>query len=168
MILLQQPPAVFQLNGLQNSLTRLKTAQGGKCNDKKHPLLYKRKMWCDEVPLQDEVKNFTKFIYSPLYSYSSEFHRSTEVKNYLLNVAVKGTVSVLMGLASASAEYQRKETTSSEREVISLSSSLYARKGFLVSSKEGPTYVDQDVRFKVEGMELGLEDILIVTTEVER
>lgn len=126
-------------------------------------------MWCNGFPLQHNVKDdFTQSIYSPLCSYSSECHRNKEVKNYLLNVAVEGTVSVIMGLAAASAKYQRKETTSSEREVISLSSSLYARKGFLLSGKERPVYVDKSVRFKVEGIEIGLEEILIVTTEVER
>ena len=86
----------------------------------------------------------------------------------MLNVAVKGTVSDLMGLASALAEYQRCETTASEKEIISLSSSVYARKGFLVSDSERPTYVDGGMRFDVEGIELGLEEILIVSMEVER
>ena len=36
------------------------------------------------------------------------------------------------------------------------------------SSSVGRKYVDQGVRFKVEGKEIGLEEILIVTTEVER
>ena len=52
---------------------------------------------------------------------SSERHENKEVKNYLLNVAVKSTVSVLIGLAAASAEYQIGETTSSEKEIISFS-----------------------------------------------
>ena len=73
-----------------------------------------------------------------------------------------------MGLASASAEYQRSETTASEKEIISLSSSVYARKGFLVSDSERPTYSDGRMRFDVEGIELGLEEILIVSMEVER
>ena len=105
--------------------------------------------------MQHNVKDdFTQSIYSPLCSYSSECHRNKEVKNYLLNVVFEGTVSVIMGLTAASAKYQRKETTSSE--VISLSSSLYARKGFLLSGKERPVYVDKGVRFQVEGIEIGL------------
>lgn len=99
-------------------------------------------MLCNKATLQDKIKKFTKFIDSPLCCYSSESHINKEVKNYLLNVAVKGTVSDLMGLASALAEYQRCETTASEKEIISLSSSVYARKGFLVSDSERPTYVD--------------------------
>ena len=29
-------------------------------------------------------------------------------------------------------------------------------------------YYDKDIKFKIEGLEIGLEEILIVTTEVER
>lgn len=86
-----------------------------------------------------------------------------------MNVAVNGKVSVLMGLAAASAKYQRKERTSSEQEVISLTSSVYARKGFLISDKKlTPTYVDKGMIFNVDGVEIGMEEILIVTTEIER
>ena len=88
-------------------------------------------MLCNENTLQDKIKTFTKFIDSPLCCYSSESHINKEVKNYLLNVAVKGTVSVPMGLASASAEYHRSETTASEKEIISLSSSVLHEKVFL-------------------------------------
>ena len=92
-------------------------------------------MWCDGVPLQFEAKDdFKQFIYSPLCSYSSDYHRNKEVKNYLLNVAV------LKGLAAASIRYQRREETTTDREMISLSSSVYARKGFLVCEKERPAY----------------------------
>ena len=126
-------------------------------------------MWCDGVPLQFEAKDdFKQFIYSPLCSYSSDYHRNKEVKNYLLNVAVNGTVSVLKGLAAASIRYQRREETTTDREMISLSSSVYARKGFLVSEKERPAYYDKGIKFEIEGLEIGLEEILIVTTEVER
>ena len=90
------------------------------------------------------------------------------MKNYLLNVAVNGTVSVLKGLAAASIRYQRREETTTDREMISLSSSVYARKGFLVSEKERPAYYDKGIKFEIEGLEIGLEEILIVTTEVER
>lgn len=123
---------------------------------------------CNEATLQDEIKKITNFIDSPLCCYSSESHINKEVKNYLLNVAVKGTVSVLTGLASASAEHQRSETTSSEKEIISLSSSVYKRKGFLVNDSERPTDADGGMRFDVEGIELGLEEILIVSLGVER
>ncbi|KAL9985833.1 hypothetical protein ACROYT_G008281 [Oculina patagonica] len=99
---------------------------------------------------------------------STECHRRGEVRDYLLKVAVSGEVSVLGGIAAASAKYQRKERTSNEREIMSLSSSVYTRKGFFVSDKETPSYVDNGMSFKVEGIEIGLEEILIVTTEVER
>ena len=126
-------------------------------------------MWCDGVPLQFEAKDdFKQFIYSPLFSYSSDYHRNKEVKNYLLNVAVNGTVSVLKGLAAASIRYQRREETTTDREMISLSSSVYARKGFLVCEKERAAYYDKGIKFEIEGLEIGLEEILIVTTEVER
>lgn len=128
---------------------------------------YSEKMFCNEVALQHDGK-FNQFRFSPLCLFSSECHRRGEVRDYLLNVAVSGTVSVLGGIAAASAKYQREENASSEREVISLSSSVYTRKGFLVSGKETPTYVDNHDGFTVEGIEIGLEEILIVTTEVER
>ena len=128
-----------------------------------------REMWCDTVPLQFEAKeDFKQFTYSPLCSYSSDYHRNKEVKNYLLNVAVSGTASVLKGLAAASIRYQQREEATNDREIISLSSSVYARKGFLVCGKEGLAYYDKGMKFKMEGLEIGLEEILIVTTEVER
>ena len=41
-----------------------------------------------------------------------------------MNLEVEGKVSVLMGLAEASANYQHKDESSTNREVISLSSVL--------------------------------------------
>ena len=94
-------------------------------------------MWCDGVPLQFEAKgDFKQFTYSPFCSYSPDYHRNKEVKNYLLNVAVGGAASVLKGLAATSIRYQQREETTNDREIISLSSSVYARKGFLVCGKE--------------------------------
>ena len=103
-----------------------------------------------------------------LCSFSPEVHRSGKVKDYLLKVGVTGEVSVLAGIAASSVKCQQKEKKSNEREVISLSSSVYTRKGFLVSDKETLICVDKGMRFNVEGIEIGLEEILIVTTEVER
>ena len=85
-----------------------------------------------------------------------------------MNLEVEGKVSVLMGLAEASAKYQHKDESSTKREVISLSCSVYARKGFFIPDKERPTYTDKGMDFTVEGMEIGLEDVLIVTTEYQR
>ena len=127
-----------------------------------------REMCCNEVALQCDDGKFTQFIFSPLCSFSSEVHRSGQIKDYLLKVGVTGEVSVLAGIAASSVKCQRKETKSNEREVISLSSSVYARKGFLVSDKETLICVDKGMRFNVERIEIGLEEILIVTTEVGR
>ena len=118
--------------------------------------------------LQCDGGKFTQFIFSPLCSFSSEVHRSGKVKDYLLKVGVTGEVSVLAGIAASSVKCQQKEKKSNEWEVISLSSSVYTRKGFLVSDKETLICVDKGMRFNVEGIEIGLEEILIVTTEVER
>ena len=85
-----------------------------------------------------------------------------------MNLEAEGKVSVLMGLAEASAKYQHKEESSTKREVISLSCSVYARKGFLLPDKETPTYSDKGMSFSVDGIEIGMEDILIVTMEHER
>lgn len=124
------------------------------------------------VPLGNAVKfdgkNFTHFISSPLCSYSSSRHRSGEIKDYVMNLEVKGKVSVLMGLAEASARYQHKDESSTKREVISLSCSVYARKGFLIPDRETPTHSDKGLKFNVERIEIGMEDILIVTAVYER
>lgn len=93
-------------------------------------------MLSNEVTLQYQDGKFNQFIFSPLCSFSSKCHRRGEVKDYLLKVAVSGEVSVLEGIAAATAKYQRKEKTSGELEVISLSSSVFTRKGFLVSDKK--------------------------------
>lgn len=124
------------------------------------------------VPLGNAVKfdgkNFTHFISSPLCSYSSSRHRSGEIKDYVMNLEVDGKVSVLMGLAEASARYQHKDESSTKREVISLSCSVYARKGFLIPDRETPTHSDKGLKFNVERIEIGMEDILIVTAVYER
>ena len=73
-----------------------------------------------------------------------------------------------MGLASVSAKYNDKKESSSKREVISLCCSIYARKGFLLAAREGKLYSDKGMDFKVEGIEIGMEEILIVTMEYER
>ena len=126
-------------------------------------------MWCDGVPLQFEAMGvFKQFTYSPLCSYSSDYHRNKEVKNYLLKVAVRGTASVLKGLAADSVRYQQRKETTSDREIISLSSSVYAGKGNLLCGKEGLAYYDKGMKWKMEGLEIGLEEILIVKTEVEK
>ena len=72
------------------------------------------------------------------------------------------------GLASASIKYRHKDESSSEREVISLSCSVYARKGFFIPRQEMPKYSNNGVDFNIEGMEIGMEVILIVTSEYER
>lgn len=124
------------------------------------------------VPLGNAVKfdgkNFTHFISSPLCSYSSSRHRSGEIKDYVMNLEVDGKVSVLMGLAEALARYQHKDESSTKREVISLSCSVYARKGFLIPDRETPTHSDKGLKFNVERVEIGMEDILIVTAVYER
>ena len=125
-------------------------------------------MWRNEVVLQYEDGKFNQSIFSPLCSCSLECHRRGEVRDYLLEVAVSGSVSVLVGIATASVKYQRKEREFSVREIISLSSSNYTRKGFLVRNEETPSYVDNGISFNVEGIEIGLEEVVIVTTEVER
>ena len=108
-----------------------------------------------------------KFISSPFCSYSSRWHRKNELNNYLLSWEVEGKVSVLKDLASASAKYHHKEESSKKREVFSLSMSVYPRKGYLVP--EAHTKIsDQGVDFFVEARKIGMEDILIVTSEHER
>lgn len=72
-----------------------------------------------------------------------------------------------MALASTSAKYQREYSTSSRQEIISLSSSVYAWKGFLVRDKY-PTMLRKKADINAEGVEIGLEEILLVTTEVKR
>ena len=126
-------------------------------------------MWT-KVPFtpHSHENKFTKFISSPLCSYSSRRHQTDEVNNYVMSLEVEGKVDVLMGLASASLNYRHKDVSSSKRQVISLSSSVYARKGFLVPSRRVPKYTDNGVDFNVQGMEIGMEDILIVTSEYER
>ena len=82
-------------------------------------------------------------------------------------IRISGEVSLLAGISAASVKYQRKEKKSSEREGISLSSSVYRRKGFLVSDEESLICVDKGMSLNVEGIEIGQEEILIVSTEVE-
>ena len=84
-----------------------------------------------------------------------------------LSVEVEGKVSVLKDLSSASAKYHHKAESSIKREVFSLSLSVYARKGYLVREAHA-RISDQGVVFDVEAMEIGMEDILIVTSEHER
>lgn len=126
-----------------------------------------------KVPLGNAVKsvdkkNFPYFVSSPLCSYSSSRHQGREVKDYVMNLEVEGKVSVLMGLAKASAKYQHKDESSTRREVMSLSCSVYALKGYRLPGKETSTFSDRGINFSVEGIEIGMEDILIVTTEYER
>ena len=118
--------------------------------------------------LQGDEEQFTSFTSSPLCSYSSRYHKSSEVNNYVMNLEVEGKVDILMGLASASMKYRHKDESSSKREVMSLSSSVFARKGFLFPSKGSLKYSDKGMDFNVEGIEIGMEDILIVTSEYER
>lgn len=125
-----------------------------------------------KVPLGNAVnldgKNFTHFISSPLCSYSSSRHRSSEIEDYVKNLEVEGKVSVFKGLAEASARYQLKDQSSSQREVISLSCSVYARKGFLTPDGETSTHSDRGPKSNFQRIEIGMEDILIVTAVYER
>lgn len=73
-----------------------------------------------------------------------------------------------MGLAAASAKYGHHEETSSKQEVISLSSSVFARKGLLSPSKETVLCSDKGMSFYVDSIEIGMEDILIVSLAHER
>ena len=119
-------------------------------------------MW--SLPADVKTLEKGKFISSPFCTYSSRYHRKNELNNYLLSVEVEGKVSVLMGLASPSATYRHKEESSIKREVFSLSLSVYVRKGYLVP--EAHTKIsDQEVDFDVEAMEIGMDDVLIVTSE---
>ena len=72
-----------------------------------------------------------------------------------------------MGLAAASAKYGHHEETSS-KQVISLSSSVFARKGFLSASKETVLCSEKGMSFYVDGIEIGMEEILIVSMAHER
>ena len=107
-----------------------------------------------KVPLGNAVnldgKNCAHFISSPLRSYSSSRHRSSEIEDYVKNLEVEGQVSVFKGLAEASARYLHKDESSSQREVISLSCSVYARKGFLTPDRETSSHSErgQKVRFE--------------------
>ena len=85
-----------------------------------------------------------------------------------MNLEVQGKVDILMGLASASMKYRHRDESSSKRELMSLSSAVFARKGFLFPSKGSLKYSDKGMDFNVEGIEIGMEDILIVTSEYER
>lgn len=127
-------------------------------------------MWAnsDYELRKGEDKKFTEFVSFPLTSFSTRCHRKTEVKDYLMNLEVKGKVSVLKGLDSASVKYNRNKVLSSKREVISLSCSVYARKGFLAIGKTPVVCSDKGMDLNVEGIELGLEEVLIVTMEYER
>ena len=123
-------------------------------------------MW--SLPADVNTLEKGKFISSPFCSYSSRYHRKNELNNYLLSVEVEGKVSALMGLASASAKYRHKEESSIKREVFSLSLSVYARKGYLVPEAHTKISDQGGVDFDVEAREIGMEDILIVTSEHER
>ena len=81
-------------------------------------------------------KRFDKFIGLPLYFFSSERHRKSEVNDYLQSLEVEGKVSILMGLAAASAKYGHHEETSSKQEVISLP---FSAKIVLVSTNKVKT-----------------------------
>jgi len=127
------------------------------------------KMWTPRnIKQQCDNEKFDKFIGSPLYSFSSERHRKSEVNDYLQSLEVEGKVSVLMGLAAASAKYGHHEETSSKQEVISLSSSVFARKGFLSASKETVLCSDKGMSFYVDSIEIGMEEILIVSMAHKR
>ena len=131
--------------------------------------VHTKTMWTKApVALQGDEKQFTRFTSSPLCSYSSRCHKSSEVNNYVMNLEVQGKVDILMGLASASMKYRHRDESSSKREVMSLSSAVFARKGFLFPSKGSLKYSDKGMDFNVEGIEIGMEDILIVTSEYER
>lgn len=125
-------------------------------------------MWSDEATLQFEDGSFTQFIHSPMCSMSSENHRDGRVKDFLTKAAVKGKVSTLPALTRASTKFQQKKDTSNERVIVSLSFSVRVRKGFLVSNKETKISSDHGMTFTVESIELGIEEILIVTTEIIR
>ena len=126
-------------------------------------------MWAPHsIELQCNDKKFSDFVSFPLCSFSSKCYHETEVRHYLKSLEVKGKVSVLMGLASASANYSCHDETSSDRELKSLSCSIYARKGFLVPGKELVEYSDKGMNFNLESIEIGLEEILIVSMEYER
>lgn len=45
---------------------------------------------------------------------------------------------------------------------------VYVWKGFFVCEKERLVYYDKGIKFEIEGLEIGLEEILIVIMEVER
>lgn len=122
----------------------------------------------DDIELTCEDKKFSEFLWFPMCFYSSKRHHMSEVKNYLKSLEVKGKVSVLMGIGSVSAKYNRRKESSSKQEMISLSCSIYARKGFLLNAKRPVMYSDKGMDFNVEGIEIGTEEILIVTMEYER
>ena len=126
-------------------------------------------MWTPrDIKRHCDNEKFDKFIGLPFYSFSSERHRKSEVNDYLQSLEVEGKVSVLMGLAAASAKYGHHEETSSKQEVISLSSSVFARKGFLSPSKETVLCSDKGMSFYVDSIEIGMEEILIVSMAHER
>lgn len=72
-----------------------------------------------------------------------------------------------MGLASTSANYSRYDETSSDRKLKFLSCLIYAHKEFLVPGEELVEYSDKGMNFNLESIEIGLEDILIVSLEHE-
>ena len=101
----------------------------------------------------------------------SSKRRNLSALVFLINLITKvnqGKIDVLMGLAFASVKYRREDETSRKREVIYLSPSVFARKGFLVPYKETLKYTDRGIDFNVEGIEIGMEDILTVTAEYVR
>ena len=125
------------------------------------------KMWIpSDIKQHCDNEKFDKFSDLPLYSFSSERHRKSEVNDYLQSLEVEGKVSVLMGLAAASAKYGHHEETSSKQEVIS--SSVFARKGFLSPSKETVLCSDKGMSFYVDSIEICMEEILIVSMAHER
>ena len=131
--------------------------------------LHLGEMWTPrDIKQHCDNEKFDKFVGLPLNFFSSERHRKSEVNDYLQSLEVEGKVSVLMGLAAASAKYGHHKETSSKQEVISLSSSVFARKGFLSPSKETVLCSDKGMSFYVDSIEIGMEDILIVSMAHER
>lgn len=96
------------------------------------------------------------------------YHRNRLSNDYSSKVAVKGTVSVLKAFSTALVKLQSNQTTSKEREVFLSHFSIYVRQGLLVSDKATQPFIHKGIKFIVESVKLGLEEILIVTTENER
>lgn len=109
-----------------------------------------------------------RFISFLLCSYLLKFYKSSEVYNYVMSLEVEGKVDILMGFVFVLMKYCYKDELFSKWEIMFLFFLVFVRKGFFFFLKGLLKYFDKGMDFNVEGIEIGMEDILIVILEYER